>query len=118
MESGAITDGQISASSEHSAGLAAPRGRLNLPLTESTTGAWTALTLDDNQWLQVDLGWTHSTVTQVATQGRNNVNQWVTRYKLQYSNDGINFHYYREQGHTTDKVNYCILPHGDDVVIP
>ena len=109
MADGTISDGQITASSEHSTGLAAPRGRLNLQLTESTTGAWAALTQDANQWLQVDLGWTHSTVSQVATQGRINSDQWVTMYKLQYSNDGMNFQYYREHGQTTDKVNICFF---------
>jgi len=44
-------------------------------------------------------------VTRVATQGRYSVyNQWVTKYKLQYSDDGVNFQYYKEQGQTTDKV--------------
>ena len=28
----------------------------------------------------------------------------MTKYKLQYSDDGVNFQYYKEQGQTTDKV--------------
>jgi len=37
----------------------------------------------------------------VATQGGSNYygdDQWVTKYKLQYSDDGVSFQYYKEQG--------------------
>ncbi|XP_078344006.1 uncharacterized protein LOC144629649 [Oculina patagonica] len=109
MESGLITDGQISASSEwDSVGYAAILGRLNFNHTASKNGAWSALTNDANQWLQVDLGSYYTKVTRVATQGRNNpdahVNQWITQYKVQYSNNGVDFKYYREQGQNADKV--------------
>ena len=41
----------------------------------------------------------HAKVTRVATQGRNAAYiQWVTKYKLQYSDDGVNFQYYQENG--------------------
>ena len=42
MESGVITDGQISASSEHSAFLAAIRGRLNVEHSPGKGGSWSA----------------------------------------------------------------------------
>ena len=32
----------------------------------------------------------------VATQGRQDSNQWVKRYTLSYSVDGIRYHYYKE----------------------
>ena len=116
MESGAIPDSQISASSEYSrtpADQAASQGRLNFQETTDKAGSWIADTNDDKQWLQIDLGNQQTKVTRVATQGRNyNVlwpwgphQQWVTRYKLQYSNDTANFQYYKEQGQTTDKVS-------------
>ncbi|XP_078352789.1 uncharacterized protein LOC144637600 [Oculina patagonica] len=103
MESGAILDAQITASSEWSENHAAKQGRLNFQQTGNTAGAWVAGTNDVNQWLQVDLGSQYFRVTGVATQGRNVWSQWVTKYKLQYSNDKVNFRCYIEQGQTTDK---------------
>jgi len=70
-------------------------------------GVWTSAILDANQWLQVDLGiHSSSTITRVATQGRDDIvhGSWVTRYKLQYSDNEINFQYYRELRQTTAKV--------------
>ena len=103
MQSGAISDGQISASSEWNSKHAALQGRLYYKPNSGRTGAWSAKTNDVNQWLQIDLGG-HSRVTRVASQGRNAANQWVTKYKLQYGDDGQTFHYYRGEGETTDKV--------------
>ena len=40
----------------------------------------------------------------MATQGRNVYAQWMTEYKLQYSNDGVNFKHYRQHGQNADKV--------------
>ena len=102
MEDGAITDGQITASSQWNADEAAHLGRLNFQTIE---GGWVAATNDTNQWLQIDLGSQYTKVTRVATQGRTGViMDWVTKYKLQYSNDGMNWQYYREPGEATDKV--------------
>ena len=100
MESGAISDEQITASTEYVG--ATNKGRLR-----SQTGAWLAHYINVNsQWLQVDLGNQHTKVTRVGTQGfeYSSSGRWVTRNKLQYSNDGVNFQYYKEQGQNTDKV--------------
>ena len=103
MQSGAISDAQIKASSQWDAYHAPFQGRLHFhPITKM--GAWSAGKNDLFQWLQVDLGSQYTKVTRVATQGRNGHSQWVTRYRLQYSADGVNFQYYREQGKATDKV--------------
>ena len=84
MENRAISDGQISASSEHDVNHAAIQGRLNFQADNGKTGAWSAKTNDANQWLQVDLSSPQVTVTRVTTQGRNGYSfgQWVTKYKL------------------------------------
>ena len=106
MEDGEITDGQISASSEYAVPrLAANNARLN---TKRESGAWAAATNNTDQWLQIDLGNDNDTqITRVATQGRDDVyNQWVTKYKLQYSDDGVTFQYYREKGKINDTVKY------------
>ena len=104
MEFGAIKDGQIQVSSEWDLNHAAIQGRLNFQKSGIKQGAWSARKNDINQWLQIDLQGSHTRVTAVASQGRNQVNQWVTKYKLQYSNDGVTFRYYGEQGQTVDKV--------------
>ena len=107
METGAITDGQISASSERSASLAAIRGRLNAQHSPGKGGSWSAQSLDRNQWLQIDVGSSYTKVTRVATQGRSDSAQWVTKYMLQYNNHEGEFNDYREQ-YTTYKVNALI----------
>lgn len=103
MESGAISDGQISASSEFDASHAAGHGRLHF---QETHASWSARKNDVNQWLQIDLISYYITVTRVATQGRYSAlyNQWVTEYKLQYSINEVSFKYYREEGQNADKV--------------
>ena len=104
MANGAISDGQISASSQIDSSHAVTQARLHFKATAGKAGSWSARSNDVNQWLQIDLGSRHNNVTRVATQGRNDSLEWVTKYKLQYSNDGVNFQYYREQGQTADKV--------------
>ena len=106
MENGAISDAQISASSEWDSSHSAIQGRLNFRATGVKSGGWCAGVNDVNQWLQIDLIGQHTRVTRVATQGRNDYLQWVTNYKLQYSNGGVNFLYYREHGQITDKVRF------------
>ena len=94
MENEAITDVQISASSQRSDDHAANQARLHLKITGSKQGGWSALKDDLNQWLQVDLG-SYTRVTRIATQGRNSYSEWVTKYSLQYSDDGFIFRLYK-----------------------
>ena len=115
MESGKILNKQITASSEWNAHHAAHQGRLNFQEVveegvAGKSGSWSALKNDKNQWLQVDLLREESVVTSVATQGRNSHplwsrhEQWVKSYKLQYSNNGVNFKYYKDARQNTAKV--------------
>ena len=101
VESGAISDAQMSASSQHSALFAVIHGRLHF---KKYNGAWAPSPIDANPWLQIDLGNQVTKVTGVATQGRHSYNQWVTSFKLQYSDDGVNFHYYGDQPDYAPKV--------------
>ena len=103
MASGKISDNQITASSEWSVTHAGIYGRLHFKKVLGKEGGWSAAINDARRWLQIDLR-DHTPVTRMATQGRNGWNQWVTKYFLQYSDDGNNFQYYKEQGTTTDKV--------------
>lgn len=85
MEDGRIKDSALSASSIYNANTAAKRGRLNLVAPSSShSGAWCVKTKDANQWIQIDLG-RPTTVTKVATQGRQDYDQWVTSYAVSYS---------------------------------
>jgi len=107
MESRAITDAQITASSEHNAVHAASRARLNFQeIPSNASGAWAANESDDNPWLQVDLGAHYTKVTRIATQGRNSQehSQWVTEYKLQYRDKEEEFQFYRKPGQDMDEV--------------
>ena len=98
MERYVISDGQISASSQWDVNHAAIQGRLNFKAGSGKQGGWSSRYNNVNQWLQIDLGDPNTDVTGLATQGRNAYSQWVTKYKMQYSVDGINFQYYVEQG--------------------
>ena len=114
MESGAISDAQVTASTQfpniykkwHG-----HQGRLHRKINGNIAGgAWVASTNDANQWLQIDLG-DHENgtkVTRVASQGRDGapIAQYITMYRLQYSDDGVNFQYYREPGQNVDKVKH------------
>lgn len=107
MESGAILDSQISASTEFSHEYLASYGRLNY----RDRWAWSSRTNDPDQWLQVDVNSQHISVVRMATQGNLPYleQEYVTKYQLQYGNDGQVFYYYREQGQSADKVKYFIL---------
>ena len=47
------------------------------------------------QWLQINFEYI-ARVTEIATQGRRDAHQWVTRYVLSYG-DGTSFKAYRER---------------------
>ena len=106
MESGAIPDAHITASSEWDGNHAAFQGRLNFKEGGGKQGAWSSRPSDENQWLRIDLGNQQTNVTGVATQGRDSEKwpQWVTKYKLQYGDNGVNFDNYRESGQSGTKV--------------
>ena len=54
------------------------------------SGSWSSLTVDGNQWIQVEFG-TPFEITAIQTQGRSDYDQWVKSYKLSYGSDGINW---------------------------
>ena len=64
--------------------------RLNKPSGGGKTGAWSSKTNDANQWIQVKF-FEVTKVTQVGIQGRYDANQWVTKFKVSYSLDGVQF---------------------------
>ena len=109
MENGAISDSQISASSQWDSSLSPKNGRLNHEQGPKKGGAWAARRNNDEQWLQIDLRDQQTKVTRVGTQGRyHGDNQWVTKYKLQYGNDEGSLQYFKEEGQSADKVRLQI----------
>ncbi|EDO35608.1 predicted protein [Nematostella vectensis] len=91
MESGAISDSAITASSFFSDNLRPFNGRLNRP------SAWASATRSPGEYIQVDLGRV-TTVTKVATQGNPGYYEWVNSYKISYSSDLSTWQVYREGG--------------------
>ena len=90
MENGQIPDSAISASSSANANSYAPSiGRINfLSSGSGKYGSWAAGANNKEQYFQVDFGgWTQ--ITAVATQGRQDSNQWVKSYSLSFSYDGV-----------------------------
>lgn len=89
LEDKRIVDGGLSASTFYNHNLAPWLGRIN------SIRSWSARVNNARQWLQIDFG-NVARVTGIATQGRRDAHQWVTRYVLSYG-DGTNFRAYRER---------------------
>ena len=112
MQSGAISDGQLSASTSYNDFESARQSRLHNKGGGSYAGAWVPAKSDTNQWLQVDLLSEYTKVARVATQGRHSsncyVNHWVTAYNLAYSDfaEDIKFRYFLEKGQSIRKVRF------------
>ena len=94
MEKGIIPDRAITASSFYNNAHRPPNGRLRFRAGNGRTGAWSSLVNNQGQWFQVDFGYTMK-ITRVATQGRQDADQWVTSYTLSYSQDGGHFYPYK-----------------------
>ena len=95
MISGAISDVQITSSSQLDEDHSSTRARLHLKAFDNKSSGWSPVKSDRNQWLQVDLDGS-ARITRLATQGSNAKDEWVTKYMLEYSYDGVRFHTYRE----------------------
>lgn len=107
MESGAITDGQITASSSYDSYHLPSQGRLHQEPNGYFRGFWAPSSHNRDQWLQVDLRSYYIKITRIATQGRSSTRHmdWVTVYNLQCSDDCMDsFIYYVEDGQGVYKV--------------
>ena len=94
MESGKVNNSQITASSVWSgaSSLQPWAGRLN-----NLNRVWHAKRARVGEWLQIDLK-QKMVVTKIATQGRPNYSQWVTSYKISFSQDAFIWDIYKENG--------------------
>lgn len=87
MSNGDIPAPSITASSQLSGNDGPELARLNLKKVGKLAGAWTAKYANMEQWLQVHFG--HAVkIIRIATQGREETNQYVKSYWLSYSQDG------------------------------
>ncbi|XP_078346319.1 LOW QUALITY PROTEIN: SCO-spondin-like [Oculina patagonica] len=100
----AIPDSSITASSMVSPGTTwymPGNGRLRFKRISGRYGAWSAGNLRDNSWFQVDFG-RFVKVTIISTQGRDDAQQWVTKYRVTYSYDGNFLRDYQEGGYVRE----------------
>lgn len=72
------------------------RGRLNTVKQGHHRGAWSPKTRY-KQWIQVRLS-RPTPITKILTQGRQDANQWVTKYFVTYSINGRRFSTYKIGG--------------------
>ena len=106
ISNGFISSAQITSSSDYNANHDTKGVRLLRSMIP--VSSWAARLNNNQQWVQVDLLQVIR-ITGVATQGRNRFDQWVTTYKIQYSNNGVNWQTYKEDGQ--DKVSvHVFLP--------
>ena len=104
MENHDIPDSKITASSQRNSNHAGHQARLHHAGAAGESGSWSPRTNTANQWLQIDLGSQKNKLTAIASQGGANYDEWVTEYKLQYSNNSVDFQYYKEPGQVEAKV--------------
>ena len=90
MQNGRIRATQISATSSWDKNHGPSNGRLNFQRSGTRMGAWCARHNNQYQWLAVDFGRTMR-VVKFATQGRQDANNWVTKYYLTFSQDNVFF---------------------------
>ena len=83
-------DGKIKASSSYDANHDVRGCKLNIIMPKEHSSAWCASQSDKNPWIQVNFG-TKLLITGVSIQGRGDCNQYITKFRVLYSNDGHNF---------------------------
>ena len=100
IEDKRITNGQLSASSYYNHYLAPWHGRLN------HRWSWSVRHRNNRQWLQVNFQEIYR-IRGIATQGRQDANQWVKNYALSYGLNGVDFAPYKERGRVKVREPKC-----------
>ena len=108
MEDRRILSGHLRASSSYNYNHGPDRSRLNIVNGRGRTGAWVARHRNYNQWLQIDLR-EMTIVKGIATQGRREAHQWVTKYQISYSRFGARFISYVSFGRVKVRRRNCTL---------
>jgi C-type mannose receptor len=92
-----LSDGHLSASSQRDGNHGPGRSRLHEKSSGDMSGGWAPEYMDDQQWLQVDLGYS-VVVTGVAIQGQDATHNFVTKFYVSYSHDLEEWINHREPG--------------------
>ena len=71
--------------------------RLNTVAANGKKGAWSAGQNTIDEFIQADLG-SEVKLVRVATQGREDYDQWVTSYHVAYSSDGTDYTFIMHKG--------------------
>ena len=98
LEDKRVPNGHLTASGYYNYHLSPWYGRLN------SIYSWSVRRNRVGQWFQVNFV-ELMRIKGVATQGRQNANQWLRSYTVRYSVDGMSFRPYRENRRF--KVMYC-----------
>eukprot|EP00079_Xenopus_tropicalis_P020629 XP_012811745.1 PREDICTED: retinoschisin isoform X1 [Xenopus tropicalis] len=99
FESNAVTADQISCSNQEQytgwySSWTANKARLN---GQGFGCAWLSKFQDNGQWIQIDLK-EIKVISGIMTQGRCDVDEWMTKYSVQYkTDDSLNWVYYKDQ---------------------
>ena len=102
IESGVISDTQITSSSDLSDTSTAIYARFNHSCEISgRDGTWIAGANDKNQWVEVNL-YRQTVITGVNMQGNPSSDKWVTRYKVEFSLDHALWEYVPDENGTTE----------------
>ena len=97
MEDGRILDSQITGSSFYNNTSRYHLARLNNKKTTHHSGAWRPKDSDSNEWLKIDF-LTSTLITNILTQGEEGSLNYVEKFTVSISNNGILFHPYKEDG--------------------
>ena len=96
MEDWRIPDSQITASTYMEIYFVPSNARLNRASDSTTSfGSWSSAFRDAYQWIQVDLGFV-MIVSGIVLQGREGRVQYVTKYKVRYSDDGSSWRWVKD----------------------
>ncbi|XP_023388088.1 retinoschisin [Pteropus vampyrus] len=99
FESGEVTPDQITCSNPEQyvgwySSWTANKARLN---SQGFGCAWLSKFQDSSQWLQIDLKEV-KVISGILTQGRCDIDEWMTKYSVQYRTDeNLNWIYYKDQ---------------------
>ncbi|ELT93506.1 hypothetical protein CAPTEDRAFT_105177, partial [Capitella teleta] len=78
-----LSDGRLNASSQLDDFHGANRSRLHETTSGGMSGGWVPLTMDDQQWIQLDLKLSLE-VTSLVSQGHSIRDEWVTKYTVSH----------------------------------
>ncbi|XP_015754014.1 PREDICTED: coagulation factor V-like [Acropora digitifera] len=96
LQNGRLRNHLITASSQIDKYSGAYMARLNHRRRGRYMGGWTALYNNRYQFLQLNFG-APAKIIRIATQGREDQDQWVTTYYIMSSRDGVRFVEYKER---------------------